>query len=81
MEVEMSTTSELNLTGVISPVCLLKCKSSLNVMKPGERLEVILGDPEVADDLLRIVERSSDRIITRKKEGDCYRVCIEKAKP
>lgn len=74
----MARKSELNLLEVMSPLCLLKCKSFLDEMKSGNSLEVLVQDPEVVEDLVKIVERSKDQLIKVEKEGEYFRVYIEK---
>jgi len=74
----MSSKSELNLLGVMSPLCLLKCKSSLEEMKSGNFLEVLVQDPEVVEDLVKIIERSKDQIVKIETEDEYFRVQIEK---
>lgn len=68
----------IDLRGVVSPVCLLKCKSMLAKINGGDVLEVILQDPEVVEELVKIVERSEDKIIDQQKEEDYYRINIQK---
>jgi len=75
---KMGAKSELDLVGVMSPVCLLKCKSCLRTMRPGEEMDVLVQDPEVVDELVKIVERSADEVVHRRKERDYYRICIRK---
>lgn len=66
----MTAKMALDLRGVISPLDLLKCKACLNSMKEGEILDLILGDEDVVQDLITIVQRSQDRILyTQKKES------------
>jgi TusA-related sulfurtransferase len=77
-EVIMTTPSELNLISVFVPVCLMKCKSTLNALQSGETLDVLIADPEVVANLERIIERSDDRVISRRKELNYYRLRILK---
>jgi len=74
----MDSKLELDLVGVISPVCLLKCKSCLKSMSAGETMDVLVQDPEVVEELERIIERSVDEVTDCNKEGDTYRICILK---
>ena len=74
----MSTPSELNLIGVFCPVCLMKCKSTLNSMQSGETMDVLIADPEVVGELEKIIHRSDDQVIHRMKESDHYRLRILK---
>jgi TusA-related sulfurtransferase len=78
LEFFMAMKSELNLLGVMSPLCLLKCKSFLEEMKAGNSLEVLVQDPEVVEDLLKIIERSKDRVVKVEPEDEYFRIHIEK---
>ena len=69
---------ELDLIGVVSPVCILKCKSELARMATGYTLEVLLQDPEVVEELIKIVERSKDHVIKSEQEGDHFRIQLKK---
>jgi TusA-related sulfurtransferase len=74
----MLSNAELNLTGLLPPICLLQCKKQLNEMVPGDVICICLQDQEILSDLALIIERSKDRIIKQRKEGDLYRVYIQK---
>ena len=74
----MVATTELNMVGVLSPVCLLKCKDALRTMPPGQVVVVTLEDPEVVDALVTIIGRSADAIVRMDRQGDRYRVAIRK---
>jgi len=70
--------SRLDLIGVVSPICLLKCKSALARLNPGEVLEVIVQDDEVVKSLSTILKQSHDRMEAFTKEGECFRISIRK---
>lgn len=72
----MSSTKELDLRGVVLPVSLLKCSRALSQMGSHEHLEVLIRDPEASDALVRIIERSQDRVVHRRRVGDHYRIHI-----
>ncbi len=74
----MSLKSEINLIGVVWPVCLLKCNNELNRLSEGEEVDVIVQDPDVLKDLLKIVERSLEHSVTTIHEKDHYRIHIQK---
>lgn len=74
----VSTQNEINLLGVFSPVCLMKCKSTLNSMQSGECVDVLIADPDVVGELEKIIRRSEDQVIHREKESDHYRIRILK---
>ncbi len=69
---------EIDLRGILSPVCLLKCKSMLAKINCGDVLEVLLQDPEVVEELIKIVDRSKDQVVNQQKEEDYYRIYIQK---
>lgn len=74
----MPTQTELNLIGVFFPICLLKCKSTLHAMNRGERMDVLVSDPAILDELEKIIKRSSDQIIHCLKKSDHYKLRILK---
>lgn len=75
-ESEMSSKIELDLRGVGLPLSLLKCKNTLMGMNSDDVLEVLVHDPGVVEDLVKIIRRSQGRATTSKKEGDHYRIYI-----
>ena len=72
----MSPTIELDLRGVVLPVCLLKCKSALGEMDAEASLEVLVQDPAAVEDLVKIIRRSRGGVIKSRREGDHYRIHI-----
>ncbi len=74
----MVSRTKIDLIGNARPICLLKCKSTLNQMNTGDTLEVLLGDPGVVHELIAIINRSSDRVVQWVQEGDHFRIQIEK---
>jgi len=70
--------SLLDLIGVVSPICLLKCKSALSRLNPGEVLDVLVQDEEVVESISMILKQSQDRMEAFSKEGECYRISIRK---
>jgi TusA-related sulfurtransferase len=71
----------LDLTDLFPPFCFLKLKSDLYQMAVGEVMEVLIADPEAVDDLMRIVGRSTDRIVRVVREADLTRIFIRKGAP
>ena len=74
----MASKSELDLVGIAWPVCLLKFKCALNDLCSSDVLEVAARDPDVVKSITMIVERSGSALIDRQKEGETYRLFIEK---
>ena len=71
-------TSQLNLVGVVSPVCLLKCQSALNILKPGDILEVMVQDPEVVNNLQKIIERSANQVVKTERRDEYFQIFIRR---
>ena len=59
-------------------MCLLKFKSALIDLCLCDVLEVLAQDPDVVENILMIVDRSEDTLISQHKEGDVYRLSIRK---
>ena len=67
---------ELDLRGVVLPICLLKCKTTLMGMDPREELDILVSDPHVVEDLVKIIKRSQGMVVRPRREGDHYRLRI-----
>lgn len=69
---------ELNLEGAIQPFGLLLVANRLNGMTQGEVLDVLVPDGEILDTILKIVDRSPNRVLDYGREGERFRIRIEK---
>lgn len=58
--------------------CILKSKSLLKLMKPGEILEVLCTDPETVIDLPKILKQSSDQLIWVDEQSDFFRLHLRR---
>jgi TusA-related sulfurtransferase len=67
---------QLNLNGCLSPLCLMKTKNELSVLKRGDTLLITINDPVVFEDLLTIVGRSQDRVIAITETPECFEIMI-----
>ena len=74
----MMLISKLNLVGVAWPVSLLKFKSAANGLGASEVLEVLTQDPDVVANITLLVNRSEDTLIDQQKDGEVYRLSIQK---
>ena len=74
----MPSKHEADLCGIAWPVCLLKFKRALNDICPCNVLEVLTQDPDVVENIILIVNRSEDTLIHQQREGDIYRLSVEK---
>jgi TusA-related sulfurtransferase len=80
-EFAMQADEKLDLCGIIAPYSFLLCKSTLASMRPGTILEVHLSDPDTLEDLLIILNRSGEKIITRVQHGDRTCFWVQKGVP
>lgn len=77
---EKSTQHRLDLRGVIIPFSLLKASQVFKIVKPGESLEIVCGDPDIKKDLFKILPHSSYELtLIEELEEDCfYRIQLKK---
>lgn len=69
---------EIDLNGIISPLCLLQMKSALYKLRAGELLNVKIHDRELLADIEKIVARSVDEIVEQHEGDSCHRLTIRK---
>ncbi len=70
--------AEINLVGVVSPICLLELKRALSKLEAGQVLEVLIQDYQVAQKIIQIVDRSLDQLLDWRETGSAYRIRIQK---
>jgi TusA-related sulfurtransferase len=74
----MKSDQKLDISEVVIPFSLALCKSTLARMAAGAILEINLRDQDTFQDLLTIVERSGDSVLTWEKHDDCYYLWVQK---
>ncbi len=72
----MSSVFEMNLIDIEWPISLLKCNSELARMKHGDKLNVLVDDPEVADSLMLIIDRSEEHSARILEQKGHFRIAI-----
>jgi tRNA 2-thiouridine synthesizing protein A len=78
VENEFKVDRILDLRGWTCPWCIVKTKSWLKRMNPGEILEVISTDPEVQKNFPHVLERSPDQVIRVEQKKDYFRLLIRR---
>ncbi len=68
----------LDISGVVIPFSLALCKSTLVQMAAGTVLEIRLRDHDTFQDLLIIVERSEDTVLTWEKHDEYYYLWVRR---
>jgi TusA-related sulfurtransferase len=72
---------KLDLRGAIIPFSLLKVIQALKLMEPGETLEVCWSDPDIPDDLFKVLPDSTYEMISLDELTDpqpSYRLTLVK---
>jgi TusA-related sulfurtransferase len=80
MNKKMSSMAELDLTGIVWPVCLLEFKRAILSLGSSGNLEVLTQDSDVVEHIKMIIDRSKDLFLSKQTEGDTVRLSIQKRK-
>jgi len=78
VENEKQADRNLDLRGWSCLWCILKAKSWLRQMNPGQVLEVLSTDPQVRKDFPQVLEKSQDRVIKVEKRKEYFRLLIRR---
>ncbi|MBW1707711.1 MAG: sulfurtransferase TusA family protein [Deltaproteobacteria bacterium] len=78
MKNEFQSDKVLDLRGWSCPWCIVKAKSWLRRMGPGEILEVISTDPEVQKNFPQVLETGRDEVIRVEQHKKYYRLLIRR---
>ncbi len=69
----------LDLRGVMCPMNFVKTKLKLESMEEGEILEILLDSGEPIQNVPKSLKDEGQKIVDVKKEGDHFRLKIEKS--
>ena len=75
------TKHKLDLRDMIHPVSLLKVKKAFQKIRPGDTLEILIGDPETRADLFKVLSDITYDLLHLeeiKAEDSFYRIQLEK---
>jgi tRNA 2-thiouridine synthesizing protein A len=75
---ENNTDLELDASGLMCPLPLLKAKLALNSLQPAQVLKVIATDPGSERDFHVFVQQSRHRIVNFSKQDTVFCYWIEK---
>ncbi len=56
----MPSSSEISLVNIDWPSSLIQCNNELLRMEQGDKLDVLVNDPEIAKTLMLIIDRAED---------------------
>ena len=74
----MALEHEIDLNGVVAPLCLLQMKNALSRMASGELLRVRVHDSDLVSAIARLVSHSVDQIVDQEQQGDGISLTIRK---
>ncbi|WP_372718795.1 sulfurtransferase TusA family protein [Immundisolibacter sp.] len=76
---ELSVIEELDTSGLLCPLPVLKARRALNRMQSGEGLRVIATDTKAPDDFAAFCEQSGDVLRDVTQDGERYLILVQKA--
>ena len=74
----MSTNLKLDIQDIDWPISILNCKKEVNQMKSGDRIEVLVKDVDVINNIMALIEPLSNQSIEKHRENNHYRLIIKK---
>lgn len=70
--------ASLDLRGVVCPINFVKTKLKLEMMNPGEVLEVILDSGDPIQNVPKSIKEEGHKIVEVKKEGEFFRLKVQR---
>lgn len=70
--------NQIDITKEICPMTFVKTKLKLETMSPGQVLEVTLREGEPLNNVPRSVKEEGHKILDLRKEGEVYKLLIER---
>jgi tRNA 2-thiouridine synthesizing protein A len=68
----------IDLRGVSCPWSILKAKSQLSIMEPGEVLEVLASDPIMFEDFPRVLDQSGHHLVEINNQAGYSRLYVKR---
>ena len=78
MEKNEKTNKVIDLRGINCPWSILKAKSQLIAMKPGEVLEVLASDPLMLEDFPKVLGQSGHHLIDIREQQEFRRLYVRR---
>ncbi|MDD3649887.1 sulfurtransferase TusA family protein [Immundisolibacter sp.] len=69
---------ELDTSGLLCPLPVLKARRALNAMQSGQCLLVIATDGKAPDDFAAFCQQSGDRLLEVQRDGERFRIVVQK---
>ena len=78
MEKRTEADKVIDLRGVSCPWSILKAKSQLTIMEPGEVLEVLFTDPLMFADFHKVLDQSGHHLLNINKQPGFSRLYVRR---
>ncbi len=76
---EVKSDAFLDLRGVLCPINFVKTKLKLDMMEPGEVLELVLDSGEPIQNVPKSIKEEGHKILEVKKEEGFFKLKIQKS--
>ena len=78
MEKKAEADKIIDLRGMSCPWSILKAKSQLSLMEPGEVLEMLASDPMMFEDFPKVLGQSGHHLIEINKQPGYFRLYVKR---
>lgn len=75
---EPAIAQELDTSGLLCPLPVLKARRALNTLQSGDRLCVIATDAKAPDDFAAYCQQSGDALVESTQDGERFRIVVQK---
>lgn len=75
---EPAIAQELDTSGLLCPLPVLKARRALNTLQSGDRLRVIATDAKAPDDFAAYCQQSGDVLVESTRDGERFRIVVQK---
>lgn len=75
---EPAIAQELDTSGLLCPLPVLKARRALNTLQSGQCLRVIATDAKAPDDFAAFCQQSGDRLLDVQRDGERFRIIVQK---
>jgi len=75
---EPAISQELDTSGLLCPLPVLKARRALNTLQSGQRLRVIATDAKAPDDFAAYCQQSGDVLVESTRDGERFRIVVQK---
>ena len=75
---EPAIAQELDTSGLLCPLPVLKARRALNTLQSGQCLRVIATDAKAPDDFAAFCQQSGDCLLDVQRDGERFRIIVQK---